>query len=136
MSHNRIVRVHASFRDTGQDYENPTSWLAISHPSRPNDITLNAKSINRRFKSSQATNHCFVTIVPVMPIVLETLLFSFTISTGSLWLYSLRLDFLYLTVHRAIRSPFPHSSLVPSTQGICSKAFDCLSGYHLSSETH
>ena len=53
-------------------------------------------------------------IVPVTPIVPGTLLFSFTISTGSLWPCSLRLDFLYLTVHRAIKSPFPHSSLVPS----------------------
>ena len=55
-------------------------------------------------------------IVPVTPIVLVTLLFSFTISTGSLWPYSLGLDFLYFTVHRAIRAPFPHSSLVPSTR--------------------
>ena len=73
-------------------------------------------------------------IVPVMSIVLVTPLFSITISTSSLWPYSLRLDFLYRMVHRAIRVPFPHSSLVPSTQGICSKAPDCLSSYHLSSE--
>ena len=46
-------------------------------------------------------------IVPVTPIVLVTLLFSFTISTSSLWPYSLRPDFLYLMVLRAIRALFP-----------------------------
>ena len=41
------------------------------------------------------------TIVPV------TLLLLFSISTSSCWPYSLRLDFLYLTVHRAIRALSP-----------------------------
>ena len=50
-------------------------------------------------------------IVPVMPIVLVTLLFSNTISTSSLWPYSLRLDFLYLTVQTSNQSPFP--TLIP-----------------------
>ena len=74
-------------------------------------------------------------IVPVMAIVAVTLLFSITISTSSLWPYSLRLDFCILQYRQAIRVLFPLSSLVPSTQGICSKAPDCLSSYHLSSET-
>ena len=69
-------------------------------------------------------------IVPVMPIVLVTLLFSFTISTSSLWPYSLRLDFLYLMVLRAIRALSPTHPLSLSSQGICSKAPDCQSGYH------
>ena len=68
--------------------------------------------------------------VPVMAIVLVTQLFSFTISTSCLWPYSLRLDFLYLTVHRAIRVLSPLSYLALSIQGIRSKASDCLSSYH------
>ena len=46
-------------------------------------------------------------IAPVTPIVPVTLLLLFTISTSSCWPYSLRLDFLYLTVHRAIRALSP-----------------------------
>ena len=61
---------------------------------------------------------------------LVPLLFSITIRTTSLWPYSLRLGFLYLTVHRAIRALYPLSSLVSSSQGIHSKAPDCLSSYH------
>ena len=40
-------------------------------------------------------------------IVLVTLLFSFTISAGSLWPYSLRLDFCILWYTQAIRVLFP-----------------------------
>ena len=60
---------------------------------------------------------CSVTYCPCDAIVLVTfivpvtLLFSFTISTGSLWPYSLRLDFLYLTVQTSNQSPFP--TLIP-----------------------
>ena len=50
-------------------------------------------------------------IVPVTPIVLVTLLFSCTISTSSLWPYSLRLDFCILRYRQAIRAPFP--TLIP-----------------------
>ena len=46
-------------------------------------------------------------IVPVTPIVLVTLLFSFTISTSSLWPYSLRLDFCILRYRQAIRVLIP-----------------------------
>ena len=53
-------------------------------------------------------------IVPGTPIVLVTLLFSFTISTDSLWPYSLRLDFCILWYRQAIRVLSPLSSLVPS----------------------
>ena len=42
-------------------------------------------------------------IVPVTSIVSVTLLFSFTISTSSLWPYSLRLDFCILRYRQAIR---------------------------------
>ena len=53
-------------------------------------------------------------IVPVTVIVLVTQLFSFTISIGSLWPYSLRLDFCILRYRQAIRVLSPLSSLVPS----------------------
>ena len=65
-----------------------------------------------------------------MAIVSVTLLFPYTISTSSLWPYSLRLDFLYLMVHRAIRPPFLTHPLSLPSQGIHSKAPDCLSSYH------
>ena len=67
-------------------------------------------------------------IVPVMAIVLVTLLFSFTISTSSLWPYSLRLDFCILWYRQAIRVLSPLSSPCPSClKVIHSKASDCLS---------
>ena len=50
-------------------------------------------------------------IVPVTAIVLVTLLFSYTISTSGLWLYSLRLDFCILQYRQAIRALFP--TLIP-----------------------
>ena len=65
-----------------------------------------------------------------MPIVHVTLLFSFTTSTGSLWPYSLRLDFCILRYRQAIRVLSPLLSLVPPSEDIHSKASDCLSGYH------
>ena len=52
-------------------------------------------------------------IVPVTPIVLVTPLFLFTISTSSLWPYSLRLDFCILWYRQAIRVLSPLSSLAP-----------------------
>ena len=68
-------------------------------------------------------------IVPVTPIVPVTLLFSFTISTGSLWPYSLRLDFCILWYRQAIRALSPLSFPCPSClKVIHSKASDCLSG--------
>ena len=54
-------------------------------------------------------------IVPVMTV---TLLFSFTISTSRLWPYSLRLDFLYLTVQQCNQSPIPTLILCPLSQSI------------------
>ena len=68
-------------------------------------------------------------IVPVTAIVLVTLLFPITISTSSLWPYSLRLDFCILRYRLAIRALFP--TLIPLSSRlkvICSKASDCLSG--------
>ena len=53
-------------------------------------------------------------IVPVMPIILVILLFSFTISTSSIWPYTLRLDFLYLTVQQCNQRSFPTLILCPS----------------------
>ena len=75
-------------------------------------------------------------IVPVTAIVLVTLLFSFTISTSSLWPYSLRLDFCILRYRQPIRVLFP--TLIPCPFPL--KVFalrppDCLSGYHLSPVT-
>ena len=67
-------------------------------------------------------------IVQVMAIVPVTLLFSFTISTGSLWPYSLRLDFCILWYRQAIRVLFP--TLYPLSsclKVIRSRASDCLS---------
>ena len=44
--------------------------------------------------------------------------------------YSLRVDFCILRYNNAIRA-LPHSHPLPlPSQGICSKAPDCLSGYH------
>ena len=72
----------------------------------------------------------------VMLIVLVTSLFSFTISTSSLWPYSLRLDFCILRYRQAIRVPFPTLIPCPSClKVIRSKASDCLSSYHFSSVT-
>ena len=71
------------------------------------------------------------TIVPVTPIVSVTLLFSFTISTSSLWPYSLRLDFCILQYRQAIRVLFP--ALISCSLPLkifALKASDCLSSYH------
>ena len=67
-------------------------------------------------------------IVPATAIVLVTLLFYFTISTSSLWLYSLRLDFCILRYRRAIRALIPTLIPCPVSRLFALKASDCLSG--------